>query len=164
MNSSSIENQSELSRRHKAAKTTVIGLMIAPILLSVIAYLSKSILHQQSNPPLDMAVRITVLVLGLGSIVWRRTKFAAMRLQDIGSLQGGPGLLMTLEKTTLQLALFGGSIALIGFIATLVTGNDLYTYWAAAISLVVLVYSYPTKSSWTRTVERFAPRQVDNAS
>jgi peptidoglycan/LPS O-acetylase OafA/YrhL len=164
VNSSALDIQPELSRRHRAALTTVIGLIIATILLAAIAYLSKSYLHQQNNPPLDMAVRIAVLALGLGSIVWRRTKFSTMRLQDIGSLQGGPGLLRTLEKTTLQLAVFGAAIAFIGFIATLVTGNDLYTYWAAAISLVVLVYSYPTKSSWTRTVERFAPRPVDNAT
>src|SRR5262245_18478426 len=107
MNSSANDIQGELSRRHKALKPTVMGLIIATVLLSVVAYLSKTFLHQQNNPPLDMAVRITVLVLGLGSIVWRRTKFSAMRLQDIGSLQGGPGLLRTLEKTSLQLAFFG---------------------------------------------------------
>jgi len=111
-----------------------------------------------------MAVRIVVLILGLGSVVWRRTKFSTMRLQDIGSLQGAVGLLQTLEKTTLQLAMLGAGIALIGFITTLVTGNALYTYWAAAIALVVLVYAYPTKSSWNRTLDRFVQRPTETAS
>jgi len=161
---SSADIQSELNRRHRATVTTVAGLVIATILLAAVAFLSKRYLHQQSNPALDMAVRIIVLILGLGSVVWRRTKFSTMRLQDIGSLQGAAGLLQTLEKTTLQLAILGAGIVLIGFIATLVTGNDLYTYWAAAIALVVLVYAYPTKSSWKRTLERFAPRPTETAS
>jgi FtsH-binding integral membrane protein len=161
---SSADIQSELNRRHRAAVTTVAGLLIATILLAMVAFLSKSYLRQQSNPSLDMAVRIVVLILGLGSVVWRRTKFSTMRLQDIGSLQGAGGLLQTLEKTTLQLAMLGAGIALIGFITTLVTGNALYTYWAAAIALVVLVYAYPTKSSWNRTLDRFVQRPTETAS
>ena len=78
-----------------------------------------------------------------------------MRLQDIAGLQGVTGLLKTLEKTTVQIALLGSAITAIGFIATLVTGNDLYTYWASAIAIVVLVYCYPTKSSWLRALYRF---------
>ena len=105
-----------------------------------------------------------MLILGLGSVVWRRTKFSTMRLQDIGSLQGAAGLLQTLEKTTLQLAMLGAGIALIGFITTLVTGNPLYTYWAAAIALVVLVYVYPTQSSWERTLKRFAESPTKTSS
>jgi hypothetical protein len=153
---SSADIQSELNRRHRSAVTPVAGLVIATILLAAVAFLSKRYLRQQSNQTLDMGVRIIVLILGLGSIAWRRTKFSTMRLEDIGSLQGASGLLQTLEKTTLQLAILGAGIVLIGFIATLVTGNDLYTYWAAAIALVVLVYAYPTKSSWKRTLKRFA--------
>ena len=78
-----------------------------------------------------------------------------MRLQDIVGLQGVTGLLKTLEKTTVQIALLGSAITAIGFIATLITGNDLYTYWSSAIAVVVLVYCYPTKSSWLRTLYRF---------
>jgi len=129
---------------------------VAALLLPVVAFLSKNYLTQRNNQSVDIGVRITILILGLGSIAWRRTKFSSMRLQDIGALQGGLGLLLTLENTTVQIAFLGAGIALIGFVATLMTGNDLYTYWAAAISLVVLVYCYPTKSSWSRTVERFS--------
>jgi hypothetical protein len=103
-----------------------------------------------------MAVKLAILFLGLGSIVWRRTKFASMRLQDIGALQGPLGLLGTLEKTTIQLAVFGATTAAIGFIGTLITGNDVQTYQGTAVSLVVLIYSYPTKSSWSRVIKYFS--------
>ena len=148
--------QAELNRRHKGAATTIAGLIIAAILLSIVAFLGKGYFRQQSNAPLEMALKLAILFLGLGSIVWRRTKFASMRLQDIGGLQGPLGLLSTLEKTTIQLAFFGATIAAIGFIATLITGNEVNTYQGTAISLVVLLYSYPTKTSWSRVINYFA--------
>ena len=159
MEPTSPEAQAELARRHKSAATTVVGLLIATVLLSVVAFLSDAYLIEKPNPPLDIAVRIVILVLGLGSVVWRRTKFQPMRLQDIAGLAGVSGLIKTLEKTTVQIALIGAAIAAIGFIATLLTGNERYSYWSGAIAVVVFIYSYPTKSSWLKTMYRFAEKQ-----
>jgi O-antigen/teichoic acid export membrane protein len=156
-----LDNQdTELARKHRAAASTVIGLFIAIILLSIVAYLGKPYFRQQLNPP-DLGVRIVVGVLGLGAIVWRRNKFSRMRLQDIGALQGVSGILNTLERTTIQLAFLAAAIATVGFISTLMTGSDSYTYWSAIIAVVVLLYCYPTKSSWRRTVQYFADTRVN---
>ena len=135
------------------------SLLVATILLSIIAFLGRPYYTQRPNTVLDMAVRLVVLFLGLGAVVWRRNKFQAMRLQDIVGLQGASGLLRTLEKTTLQLALLGIGITIVGFMTTVVTGNDWYTYWASAVALVVLVYCYPTKSSWMRALNRFTSEE-----
>ena len=151
--------QTELSRRHKASATTVAGLIVAVILLGVVAYLSRSYLTPRPNPTLDMATKIVILFFGIGSIVWRRTKFAAMRLHDIGGLQGPSGLLRTLETTTIQIALIGAAIVTIGFICTLLTGDDSYTYQGGAVALVVLLYAFPTKSSWNRVIKSFSEPQ-----
>ena len=148
--------EKELRRRHKAASTTVIGLLIATVLLCVIAYLSRRFLAPQNNPSLDIGVRIVIMIFGLGSIVLRRTRFATMRLQDIGGLGGPSALLKTLEKTTLQVALIAASLSILGFVATLLTANDFYTYGAGLIAVVILLYCYPTKTSWIRTIQRFA--------
>ena len=159
MDPTSPEAQAELARRHKAAATTVLGLLVATVLLSVLAFLGKPYFTVRDNPPLYFAVRIIILMFGLGSVVWRRTKFQPMRLQDIFGLAGVSGLLRTLEKTTIQLAVLGAAIATIGFIATVVTGNEWYTYLAGAVAVLVFVYCYPTKSSWLRALYRFAERQ-----
>ena len=164
MDPTSPEAQAELARRHKAAATTVLGLIVATVLLSVLAFLAKPYLDEKPNLVLDMAVRIVILIFGLGAVVWRRTKFQPMRLQDIYGLSGSTGLLQTLEKTTIQLALLGAAIASIGFIATLMTGNERYTFWAGAIAIIVFVYCYPTKSSWGKTLNRFADRQAEAVS
>jgi hypothetical protein len=154
------EAQAELARRHKAAATTVLGLIVATVLLAVVAFLARPYLTPQDNSTINMAVRIVILFLGIGAVVWRRTKFQPMRLQDIFGLAGVSGLLKTLERTTIQLAVLGAAIASIGFIATLVTGNEWYTYLASAVAVLVFVYCYPTKSSWLRTLYRFAERQA----
>jgi hypothetical protein len=156
-NQSNSAVHSELVRRHKAASITVIALLVTTILLSVVTFLSKGFLRQQNNPTLDIALRITILIFGLGSVALRRTRFAAMRLQDIGALQGASGLVRILETTTLQVARLGAAIAFMGFVATLVTGNDFYAYGAGLVATAVLLYCYPTRNSWQRTVQQFAP-------
>ena len=162
MDSTSPEVQAELARRHKAAATTVLGLLVATILLSVLAFLGRPYFTEKPNPPLDIAVRIVILVLGLGAVVWRRTKFQPMRLQDIVGLAGITGLLRTLEKTTVQIALLGAAIAAIGFVSTLMTGNERYSYWAGAIAIIVFIYCYPTKSSWLRALYKFTESKPVN--
>ena len=162
MDATSPEAQAELARRHKAAATTVLGLLIAVVLLSAVAFVSRAyLIEKPPNWPLDYATRLIVLFFGLGAIVWRRNRFSAMRLQDIAGVSGVIGLIKTLEKTTLQLALLAAAIALIGFAVTLVQGNELYTYWSSAIAAVVLIYCYPTKSSWLKTVNYFTDPKTE---
>jgi hypothetical protein len=146
----------ELNKRHKAAAVTVAGLVLATLLLSVIAYVGRSYFRQQGDSTIDLAVRLVVFVFGSGSIVWRRTKFATMRLQDIGSLQGALGVMKTLERTTLQVALLSVAVAVSGFVTTVMTGNPLYTYWSAVIAIVLLVYHYPRRASWNNAVLKYA--------
>jgi peptidoglycan/LPS O-acetylase OafA/YrhL len=148
--------QTELIRRHTTTARTVLALLIGVALVCVVGFLSKRFVTPQTNPSLDMAVRISILILGLSSVALRRTKFSAMRLQDIGSLQGPTGLLATLERTTLQVALLGGALALIGLAGTLFTGNDFYTYAAAVVAIAVLLYAYPVRRAWEAALRRFA--------
>lgn len=151
--------QSELVQRHKATARTVVALLIAVVLLCVLAFVSRKFLTEQNNPSLHMTVLITILVLGLGAIAFRRTRFATMRLQDIAALRGPSGLLITLQRTTLQIAFIGTTAAVIGFIATLMTGNDFYTYRAGLVAVAILLYCYPVRRSWEKSVQRFSPTQ-----
>lgn len=95
-------------------------------------------------------------MLGIGAVIWRRTKLAPMRLQDIAGLAGASGLLKTLEKTTIQLALFGAAIVVLGFVSTLAMGSDGYTYWSGLIALIIFGYFYPRKVVWQRLLNWFA--------
>src|SRR4030095_10112888 len=116
--------------------------------------------EQPADPPLHMAVQILILVLGLGSIIWRRTKFAGARLQDIAGLYGLSGLVRTLEKTTVQLAILAAGIAVVGFVATVMTGSEAYTYRGSAVAILVLIFYYPKKSSWLGTIYRYTDQRL----
>lgn len=157
-----ISADSELDSRHKSTRTTVLALLIGVILLCVLAYVSQRFLTANSYPELEMAVLVTILILGLGAIAFRRTRFSAMRLQDIAALKGSGGLLITLQRTTLQVALIGAATAVIGFAATVLTGEPSYTYRGGVIAVAVLLYCYPSRTSWQRALQRFSPAQNAN--
>lgn len=149
--------RAELVRRHQSTLRVVLILLGTTILLSVLAFIGRRFLVPRPDPMVDGAWKITIVILGLGSIAFRRTKFSTMRLRDVGGVSGAKGLLDTLAGTTLKVAFIGAAIALSGFIATLITGNDRYTYGAGLIAVVVLLYCLPTRSSWERTTYQFAP-------
>ncbi|MEP6570768.1 MAG: hypothetical protein ABJC10_13435 [Acidobacteriota bacterium] len=152
--------QDELLRRHKSAATTVLALLVGVVLLSVLALVSQKFLTQQNNASLNMAFRISIPILGLGAIALRRTRLTSMRLQDIASLRGASGLVATLQKTTLLMAMIGVLVALIGFVSTLMTGDAWYTYTAGVVAVAVLLfYGYPIRSSWEQAVQRYSPTE-----
>jgi len=156
------EVQAELIRRHKTTATTVLSLLVAVVLLCVLAYVTQKFLTQRTNPSLDIALRITILIFGLGAIALRRTHFAKMRLQDIAALQGASGLLIALQRTTLRVAIIGIVIGVFGFVATLVTGIPTYTYQAGVVAVAVLLYGYPVRRAWGQAVRRFLPDSGSN--
>ena len=158
--------QTELERRHRKASVLVLIFLALDIALVVIAYLAAARLYRPWGAPSTiMGLWIVILVFGLGAFVLRRTRFAAMRLQDIAALKGISGLLKTLQDTTIQIAFIGGAIALMGFVIMMMRPRDDPRDWtdmlrAGGISAIVLIYSYPFRGAWQRTVQMLAPKDV----
>ncbi len=148
--------QDELVRRHhRAAVNAVVGMLALTLLQVALAFagLVPAPPPFIADPMLAAALRITIVLFGLGAVALRRTKFSAMRLQDIAALQGADGLLATLRSTTILVALVGGAITLMGFVITMLTRNEydmLYTGLAAA---AVLLYCYPRRAAWQRVLQ-----------
>lgn len=150
--------QAELIRRHKSTATTVLSLLVAVVLLGVLAFVSQKFLRQRNSLTLDMMFRIIIPILGLGTIALRRTRLAKMRLQDIAAIRGATGLLATLQKTALLMALIGIVIAIIGFASTIMTGQVWYTYTAAVVAVAILLfYGYPLRPTWEQAVKQYLP-------
>ena len=101
------------------ASTLVVLLFFAlDIGLVAIAYLAGERIFRPANPQLAFGLWLVILVCGLGVFVLRRTRFSAIRLQDIAAVRGVSALLGTLQNTTIQVASIGGAIGLLGFIIT----------------------------------------------
>ena len=149
--------QGELARRHAAAANVVKLVGVFTLLLMLVAlsgFLSGAV---RFNPTAANTLRFVVVFLGVGAIVYRRTRFQAMRLQDIGALRGAPGLLATLQTTTVTVALIGGLIALLGFVISVMTGFGTDMLYLGAVAVAVLLYCYPRRAAW-RAVVRAAGR------
>ena len=152
--------QTELERRHRKTSILVLVFLVLDIMLVAIAYFAADRFYRPGAPSTIMGLWIAVLVFGLGAFVLRRTRFATMRLKDIAALKGTTGLLKTLQDTTLQIAFIGGAIALMGFLITMMRGDWTDMLRAGGVSAIVLIYSYPFRSSWQRTVRMLAPEDV----
>jgi hypothetical protein len=144
--------QDELERQYRTAVRVVVGLLVLTLVLVAAAFVVQLFIAPQNNPALDMTWRIAIPILGFGALALRRTRFAAMRLQDIAALYGVSGLLDALQRTTVQVALLGGAIAIIGFIVSMLTGLFFYMLGAGIIAVAVLLYCYPRRTAWQRVV------------
>ena len=128
--------------------------IVLTIALIAVAFTGRapSIGQGQVDPMLVGSFSIAIVVMGIGAVTLRRTRFAAMRLQDIAALRGVSGLLTTLQNTTIQIALLGGAIAILGFILMMRTGEPSYMISIGIAALAVLIYCYPRRAAWQRVV------------
>jgi hypothetical protein len=145
--------EDELARRHRTATMVVNAMIVLTLALIGIAYAARNFLSRPGDPTFIKLLWVLILIFGLGAFPLRRTRFAALRLQDIAALRGLSGLLATLQGTTIQIAFIGGAIALMGFIMAMLTGEPFDMLRAGGVAVVVLLYCYPRKSAWQRLVQ-----------
>jgi hypothetical protein len=153
-NSGAVQN--ELGRRYRTSTLVVGGFLVLDVVLLAVAFFASDSVFRPGDPGIIMGLWIAVLVFGLGAFVVRRTKLAAMRLQDIAAVKGVSALLKTLQEATIQVAAIGGAIALMGFMITILTGDWTNMLRAGGVAAIVLIYSFPFKGAWQRVVMQLA--------
>lgn len=144
--------QEELLRRHRLSAMAVGATLGFALASMAIGYFHK-FPRIPSNYSVAQAFWVAIAMCGLGSVVLRRTKFSAMRLQDIAALRGISGLLATLQNTTLLLSLMGVVIVVMGFIVTMMANDWIHIRNAGVIVIGVMLYSYPSRKGWQLVVQ-----------
>jgi len=144
--------QGELARRHATAANVVKLVGIFTLLLMLVALSGVLSGAVRFNPVAANTLRFVVIFLGVGSIVFRRTRFQAMRLQDIGALRGASGLLETLQTTTVIVAVIAAVIAVLGLLISAMTGAGTDMLYFGVIAVAVLLYCYPRRAAWAAVV------------
>lgn len=153
--------QGELERRHSAA-ANVVKLAGVFTLFTVVLALSGVLEGVvRFNPRAAVTLRIFIVFLGVGAIVFRRTRFSTMRLQDIGALRGASGLLETLQTTTIMVAAIAALIAVLGLVISIMTGAGTDMLYLGAIAAAVLLYAYPRRAAWAAVVQALADGDAD---
>lgn len=154
--------QDELTRRHRTAVTAIVSVLVLTIVLTLLSVAGRLDITLSRNPAFEGALRIAIVIFGLGAVVMRRTMFSAMRLKDIAALGGATALLETLQKTTVYVALLAAAITFMGFILGITTGAE-QDRWLGVLAVAVLIYAYPRRSAWQRVLQTTAPDSDDNA-
>jgi hypothetical protein len=146
--------QSELVRRHRLAALVTRAFLVLTVAFTAVALTGRAPVVGQGkpDPTLVAFISIAIVMLGIGAVTLRRTRFSAMRLQDIAALRGISGLLATLQNTTIQVALLGGLITILGFVLMMLTADPSYMVSIGIAALAVLIYCYPRRASWQRVV------------
>ncbi len=158
--------QDELTRRHRAAVIVIACVFALTILLILLAYADLFEMSLSRNPTIEGALRIAIVVFGLGAVVLRRTMFSTMRLKDIASVRGASALLETLQKTTVYVALLAAAITIMGYVVSRSTGEWTDMVWLGAIAIAVLLYAYPRRAAWRnvlRLTEQIRPEDASDA-
>lgn len=143
----------ELTRRHRAAAMMVSASVTLTLTLVALAYAGVRPLVNFISPTSYVALWIVILFIGLGAIALRRMRFGALRLQTIADVKGASALLATLQKTTVLVALSGIIIAVIGYLIFILTNDPFQMIKAGIIALAVLLYTYPRRAAWQRTLQ-----------
>jgi hypothetical protein len=151
-NNNSEPVQTELRRRHRTTVMVVAAFFVLTAILIAIAFTKIDSIARVGDPRVASGIWIAILIFGLGAFVLRRTRFNAMRLQDIAGVRGVSGLLQTLQGTTIQVACLAGAIALMGFVVTIRTGNEYDMLRAGGVAIIVLIYCLPSRTSWERVL------------
>jgi hypothetical protein len=146
--------ESDLVRRHRVAAMVTRAFIVLTVALIGVAFTGRAPVIRQGNadPVLVTFIRIIIVVMGIGAVTLRRTRFTAMRLQDIAALRGISGLLASLQNTTIQVAILGGLIAVLGFFLMMLTVDPSNMVFIGIAALAVLIYCYPRRASWRRVV------------
>ena len=147
--------EDELTDSHRGASRTVQVLITLALALVALAFAGVGLPLPASFlvPSLYGTLWIVILFFGLGAVALRRTRSTPARLQDIAALRGTTGLLASLRKTTLLIALLGGAISVLGFVLFSGWRDELDMLKAGVVSVAVLLYGYPRRESWRRVVE-----------
>jgi hypothetical protein len=156
-----LTSQNELESRYRLAAFMMLVSIAIAAGLTTVGFLWGESWARIGSSRLPFTLWIVIMIVGLGAFVYRRFMFAGDRLRDIGILRGTSGLLRSLQSTTIQLALGGTAIALLGFCILLASGNRYDMLRAGAVALIVLLYSFPQKSAWNRVVQAVEKRRSE---
>jgi hypothetical protein len=153
--------QAELGRRHAAAVRVVAAVALFTLLLMALGLTNVLAGKLRFNPTTANTLRFVIVFLGVGAVYFRRTRFAAMRLQGIATLRGASGLLDTLQTTTVIVALIAAVVGVLGFLISVMTGDGTDMLYMGVISIAVLLYAYPRRAAWEQVVRATSEGEAD---
>jgi hypothetical protein len=149
--------RSAISASHRVATIVVLAIASSIALYALIAFaVAAGARPQKDINQLRIALYLIALILAMGSIVVRRMLLGADKLDAIVRRQGAANLARHFLNVTIISAALGEAVALIGLMATMLSGEAIDFFRLGAVGLAMVLISYPRRSAWEQTIERLA--------
>lgn len=147
------ENLAELEKRYR---TTAI-IVSAQIFFAIVLIITAQFFTFDPNPSISQqtltTLWIAIIFIAIGAFVLRRMFFRWDRLKDVTLLKGISGLLKTLQLTAIILGCLAETIAVAGFVITVLSGEKFEMLRAGITAIIVFLINFPRKSVWRKIVE-----------
>jgi hypothetical protein len=147
----SVENQKALGQVYGTG--VKLGLLMA---LSAVVFMFIARLISPEGLPGSERFRpvyVAVIVLGVIVIAIRRLLMSQTILSKVAP-RGVNALLSRMLMTTIICLAIGNLVAIMGLTFYLLTGDYEYSWRLGAISILLVLYSFPRRKEWERIISR----------
>jgi hypothetical protein len=148
VNQLSEQQQIELDSRFNRTMLVYWSQVAVIVVLTVVAWFSAGQPVADVPQTLPTVLWIVLLVIAIGAFLMRRVMFNPQVLRDTATLKGASGIVKNLQFKTILFAALGETVAVIGFVISLLTGDKYDMLRAAGIALIVFFISFPRKKGW----------------
>ncbi len=154
-----MEERERLQRRHRLASQIHAALLLSALLYFLVSYFFSqtsgiSVASAQEHGLWRQGIYGLAFVMGIGVILLRRWLLGLRRLARVMQQQGVEGAIEHLVKATLLLGSLSECVALLGFGLSLRTRVFEDMWRVGGIGAILLLYTYPWRSAWSRALER----------
>jgi hypothetical protein len=141
--------QSSLNSVYRKTALIVGALALSALLVLIAGYFVPPAFN--GNPRFISAVYAIAPVMGLAIVMARRLMLSQASLMRIQS-RGSAALLNHLSKVSVICAALGESVAVVGLVGYLVTGQYDVSLRLGIIGILLILYSYPRQWEWSRAL------------
>jgi hypothetical protein len=140
------------------------SMIVAALAFSIGIYFAIGLLLTGQRPgdvdadSLRKIVYPVAVVLAAASILLRRFLLGWPRIEALGASHGSAGVARHLLNATLVSAALGELVAVLGLVMAILGGDFMDMVRLGGIGLVLIVFSYPRKRAWNRTIDHFAAK------
>jgi len=157
-----MEERTPFEMRHRLAVILHVAMISSGLIAFSVSYLFSqtmgvSIASAAEHRALRQAIYGTVFVVSIGVILLRRWLLGAGRLGRIAERGGRAGVIEHLLKVTIILGAMSEAVVLLGFVLSALTRVFEDMWRLGGIGMVLLLYTYPWRSVWSRAMERANP-------
>jgi hypothetical protein len=149
----SVANQKAVDQTYRMSIIIVLAFCFTPILLMMLGRFINAQDAALTNPAqLELIKKLaygSALLFGLLVVALRRFGMAWLTRQRKRSVTAVLGHLRLLALIS---AALGEVVALIGFVAFMLTGDYEYCWRLAVVGLLLILYSFPRRWDWDRAV------------